>query len=336
MVQKNNQIIAVASGMQIINSFGSSVGQVRAPSEFTGDKVSYMASSIHEPPFLFPGLFMKFSAIDTTAIPSSRYITDWWLSLNLVAQGQIFTTHEISIDYRVHDGQESAVAPSRRKYFEAQVVLSRFIESEIFENFLRSLSDFEKIDFLNWLFANGPVYGDREFGSSLMLNLLLKTVDSMGDATESSRLLGTYAAHNGVFLREGEVRAFISKETPLSSDLPANFKLAAVEGSCGVLLRLLEADAGLDVLGPTFLVGCSHSRVSTRHTFNCGSAPQTFEHELEILISRITVDLERDGSFEFKLTPRERRLILNFRFAKGHLPKNLLSNLWQIFDRSGK
>ena len=127
IISNDNRLTAIAGSMRIIDSVGNRTGQVRNPLNLNEDKVENIARSLHQPPFLFPGLFIKFDAI-TMPLPNSRYIFDWWLSLNLICVGNTSTTKEIAIDYRVHKSQESTIAPSRRKYFEAQVVLWRFID----------------------------------------------------------------------------------------------------------------------------------------------------------------------------------------------------------------
>jgi hypothetical protein len=195
--------------MRIIDSKGNSTGQVREPLEYLGDRIQYLASSFHEPPFLFPGLFVNFRKI-VMPLPYSRYIFDWWLSLNLISLGEISSTSKISIDYRVHGDQESALAPTRRKYFEAQIILSRFIQDEVFQNFFSQLSEVDKLKFWKALAARGPIYGDIEYGRALMLPLTIMIADSMSDSTDSANLLGMFAAESGTFLRSGESNTLLS------------------------------------------------------------------------------------------------------------------------------
>jgi hypothetical protein len=335
LIKQNGNLTAIAASMRIIDSIGNPSGLLRYPREQTGDRVHYFATSLHEPPFLFPALFIKFSAI-SVPILNSRYVFDWWISLNLICLGDIVTIKEIALDYRVHQGQESAVAPSRRKFFEAQIMLSRFIQSEEFENFLVNITDVEKYNFWKSITLNGPVYGDSEFGSAIQLHLLLILSKSIQDAKLSADLIGMYAAHRGTFLREGEVRGLLGIEYPPSSSLAPNFRLTAAEGSCDVVLRLVEFEITPNDSAPSFLIGCTHTKSIAKFNLDCELNHDSAQNALDTLILKITNQLEYQGVFDFKITPVERKVILNLRRVKNKLPMKFFKFLRETFESSGK
>jgi hypothetical protein len=260
-------------------------------------------------------------------LPNSRFIFDWWLSLNLISLGSIASTPKISIDYRVHGEQESALAPSRRKYFEAQVILSRFIQDKVFQNFLSQLSDEDKLKFWKSLVARGPIYGDIEFGRALTFSLSIMIADSIRDATDSANLLGMFAAANGVFLRSGEPNAFLLAKY---SDIPApssNFRLTTVDGTCSDFNQFTTSMEYSDNELRSFSVGCQHSTSFAQFEVDCVLFKMSPETNLDLLIIQITEKLEMSGVLDFKVTPIERRIIGLLRSLKLFFPAHVIAIL---------
>ncbi len=335
IISNDNQLTALAGSMRIIDSVGNRTGQVRNPLNLAGDKVENLARSLHQPPFLFPALFIKFDAI-TMPLPNSRYIFDWWLSLNLICVGNTSTTKDIAIDYRIHKSQESTIAPSRRKYFEAQVVLWRFIDGHEFEAFLSHLSDNEKRRFWNEIYLSGPIYGDPEFGAALRLKLIVKLVDSMKDHTLAGLLLGEHAASVGTFLRSGEIGAWLNVSDSLVSIHAPNFDLAVAVGSCESIFRFAGTPHKPNSNGPSFLIGCIHSKVACDYLVDCAHCDESPEETLELLIVEITDSLEKNGSLDFKISNTERKLIDGLRRFKTRIPRGLIQGFRNSIERSGK
>lgn len=322
IIENNNELVALASSMRIIDSSGNSTGQFRNPSEFTGNRIQYLADSIHEPPFLFPGLYLKFNSVKAP-LPNSRYILDWWLSLNLITSGEICTTNEISIDYRVHNEQESAVAPNRRKYFEAQIVLSSFIQSQEFKNFISRVSNLEKLHFWRRIMSHSPVYGDVEFGRSVSLQILLKLTDWITDLDIACAVIGIYGARNGVYLREGETRSFVSLPSLEVESVAPNYRLKVAKGSCEVLYTLIDFEHPSDDTCPVFIIGCHHTKHTAKYTLDCSFEYKSINSVQDLLIRDITNQLEREGVFDFKITPIEQKVILKIRTIKRLLPNKI-------------
>jgi hypothetical protein len=326
LIGQDKELAAIASSMRIIDSTGHPTGQVREPLEYLGDRIQYLASSFHEPPFLFPGLFFNFRKI-VTPLPNSRYIFDWWLSLNLISLGTIAISSKISIDYRVHEDQESALAPNRRKYFEAQIILSRFIQDEVFQNLLSQLSKVDKFKFWKALAARGPIYGDVEYGGSIMLTLTIMIADSMSDSTDSANLLGMFAAESGIFLRSGESNTLLSHKYSNYSVSDGNFRVATAEGTCSKLVQLTKTMNFVDQESTSFTVGCQHSKTSAEFKVDCNLFEISPEGLLDSLIVQITENLELSGALDFKVTPIERRILSLLRSLKKYFPSYFVSTL---------
>lgn len=321
LIRSQKDLTAIASSMRIINSDGIPTGLTRMPLEFLGDRVTYLASSFHEPPFLFPGLFVNFSKV-AFPLPNSRYVFDWWLALNLISLGPVLSTSEVSIDYRVHADQESFLAPNRRKYFEAQVIFTRFIQGKDFQEFLIQLSDSEKFRFWKSLADRGPIYGDVEHGKALMLALTVMIADSMTDSTSSANLLGMFAGANGAFLRSGESKALLSSKYLDSTFLGSNFRLTTIDGTCSELVSFADSMEVVDDEAIHFTFGCQHSASTGQFKADCKLFQTSPESAIDLLVVQITEKLEMSGTFDFKITPAERRILELLRSLKLFLPSN--------------
>ena len=324
LIDERANLNAIASSMRIIDAEGKPTGQIRKPLEYHNDRVQYMASSFHEPPFLFPALFINFRKTNVV-VPHSRYIFDWWLSLFLISIGQIATTSKVSIDYRVHVDQESALAPNRRKFFEAQVVFSRFIQSDEFKNFLAELSDLDKLRFWKLIADRGPIYGDLEFGKPLMLPCSLSISDSMAEGSISLRLLGMFAAANGTFLGPGGANAFLLDKYSGVPTSGGNFRLMVAEGSCTQVSQLLDSTRMVDGELMDFIVGCRHASGKMQFIADCDLVSVFPQNVLDLLIVQMTNRLELDGVFDYKISPIERRIVSLLRSLKDLLPSKALS-----------
>ena len=324
LTKANPKLKTIASSMNLIDPEGVSMGRIRNPSYYSGDNIQYLASSLHEPPFLFPALFFRFNP-SLMPLPKSRYVFDWWLSLSLIQEESIMTTSEISINYRVHEDQESALAPSRRKIMEAYLVLTRFIQTDAFRSYVVSLSDESKLKFWKALAAETPIYGDTEFGMAMFYNLSLFLADSMEAPDLAVEILGSLAANSGTYLRAGELASFVAPNFIYLENTQPNFSISIVKGSCPQLAALSKSGKEGSFGLPTFKVGCRHSSTRSSFLVNCeiiGSSPgQVFD----TLIVQISQRMEDTGTLDFKITPIERNLLRIFRVIKSKMPRTLFS-----------
>ena len=325
-IKDNPTLVATAASMQVIDSAGRHSGEIRRPVEFDGSVTSYLAGALSEPPFLFPALFFKFAVVKGE-VPGSRYVFDWWLALNLIISGAIMTTKEVAIDYRVHDGQESALAPKRRKYFEAQIVFSRFIDSSILDGFLLGNSSNENLLFWSGLKKNKPIYQDQEFGNYILARLGEKLAGCTSDKLIANQILGDLASMNGVLLRRGEIRSLSPRTSDTTTVSFANFKLTSADNDCLNLNALILDSSANYEHGAKLVVGCEHSQCHYDFLTDCRVMSDDSAIWLDRLIVKITEEMELGGDLSFTLTPRERRLITITRNMKNRLPNALLNQL---------
>jgi glycosyltransferase involved in cell wall biosynthesis len=87
VLTNNNSLNAFAASGQVVNSKGILTGEVRLPA-ILGDlsDIEKTAQALFEPPFFWPCLFMRYSAVPEDVI-SSRFVFDWWVGLQLVLTG---------------------------------------------------------------------------------------------------------------------------------------------------------------------------------------------------------------------------------------------------------
>ena len=320
LTKANPQLTTIASSMNLIDSEGASMGRIRNPSEYSGDNIQYLASSLHEPPFLFPALFFRFNP-SLMPLPKTRYVFDWWLSLSLIQEGSMMTTPEISINYRVHKNQESALAPSRRKILEAYLVLTRFIQTDAFRNYVVSLSDENKLKFWKAIAAKTPIYGDTEFGMALFYYMSILIADSMETPEAAVEIFGSLAANRGTYLRAGELASFVAPNFASLDDTQPNFSISIARGSCPQITALSKSgkEKGSFEI-PTFKVGCRHSSSRSSFLVDCDLIVSSQGQVLDALIVQLTQRMENTGILDFKISPIERNLLRMFRVQKSKLP----------------
>jgi Glycosyl transferase family 2 len=333
-ISQNSNLVAIAASMQIIDSAGIVTGEVRQPTMWDSNSAQYLARAFHEPPFMFPSLFLKFNAIQD-AVPPSRFILDWWISLNLICRGDIATSTTPSLFYRVHPGQESSLAPNRRKYFEAQIIIGRFVDSELFVNSLKKISDEALLTFWVSLYSQQPIYGDAEFGRPLLTKIGLRAADIATDINTTNQILADLAAMNGVLLRSGEVKAFRHASVNSAHSSFGNFQLAIARESCAQLHKFLGVESQKTSGTLVFSVGCKHSNSEYQFFVPCDAPSMNPSDALDILISQITQNLESSGVLEFKITPIERKVVRSLRSLKKLVPYKFISFSKNRIHRAG-
>ncbi len=319
LTKANPQLNTIASSMNLIDSGGVSMGRIRNPSKYSGDNIQYLASSLHEPPFLFPALFFRFNP-SLMPLPKTRYVFDWWLSLSLIQEGLMMTTPEISINYRVHEDQESALAPSRRKILEAYLVLTRFIQTDAFRNYVDSLSEENKLKFWKAIATQTPIYGDTEFGMALFYYMSIFIADSMETPESAVEIFGSLAANRGTYLRAGELASFVAPNFASLDNTQPNFSISIARGSCPQITALSNSVKEGSFEIPTFKVGCRHSSSRSSFLVDCDLIVSSQGQLLDALIVEITQRMENTGILDFKITPIERNLLRVFRVLKSKLP----------------
>jgi hypothetical protein len=115
-----------------------------------------------------------------------------------------------------------------------------------------------------------------------------------------------------------------------------NFDLAVAVGSCESIFRFAGTPHKPNSNGPSFLIGCIHSKVACDYLVDCAHCDESPEETLELLIVEITDSLEKNGSLDFKISNTERKLIDGLRRFKTRIPRGLIQGFRNSIERSGK
>lgn len=330
-VKRNPELVGYATSAAVINDLGKLTGEVLTPSankyKSSADKV---AGALHEPPFHWPALFMRISKLPSE-VPTSRFAFDWWIELQLLIIGEVAVSSSIGIHYRAHEQQESALAPLRRKFLEDQIWIHRFIAGPEFSNWVASLADEEKIQFLNQVLGHKPIYGDEIFSAPIIL-MLVEVLDKSTNSIQlSAQMLGEYALSKGVFLREGEVKNILSYSGSVDKILKSNINLSCPRDACENLIAGVQTFQSASSIS-TIFVSCKHSkRHDAKLILDC-SRLFDGKHEInsDIIASEVTFLLERIDEFNLLLSSGERSLVTQLRKWKRHIPGIIVNLLKKI------
>ena len=323
-VNQNPKLVAFAASAEIMDLGGKLTGEILYPSvRRYQSKIQRVASALHEPPFLWPSLFLKVSKIPRP-VPNSRFAFDWWIGINLLVAGDVFVSESLGINYRVHTEQESFLAPHRRKYFEAQFWLDDFLHSEGFLAWVNSLSDSEKYYFLRSIMASKPIYGDINFSKSLIDTLVKTIMKSLNSPILEQEIMAMYAYENGVLLKDGELKNLVYGFQDISSKYPGNLKVQFNDDVCD-LIRLASDLLIGDTHALKLQISCAHSNESANSVvIDCGKLTQgKSDINADMIINMITSTFENQNRFNFTLTSGEREVIIVLRRWKSKLPPSL-------------
>ena len=258
IISESPNLNAVCFNMQDLDVSGKLTSTIRQPA-FEPDKNQdfQLASAFHEPAFLWPSLFINIKAIPAI-LPTSRYVFDWWIGIQLIIKGSIRLVNEVAVNYRVHPQQESNLATLRRKSFEASFWLIELIESDIFAFWLRSQSEKNLRDFWNQLSSQTPIYGNDQFGFVLQLSIAKKILRIKQPFSFAENIVSDLSAGNGIFLKKGDARNLLPDSFELSPNIKSNISVTIVEGSCQVVQDAAKyLSSGVD--GQSLVVACRHS-----------------------------------------------------------------------------
>lgn len=326
-LEGNPELVAFASSAILIDSFGRETGEIRPPAiDQLNCRAEIIARSLYEPPFFWPALFFRFSAIPKPVL-ISRFVHDWWIGLQLLTAGQIFTTSKIGVKYRVHWGQESFQTSNRRKYFEGYNMLTNFIKSREFENQIKKLSDTEKNKIIELCVNNKLLYSQSEYFISLMKDLTFKVTESLESASVRNEIFEKYILSAGVYTKRNDLKNLYTGSTPNSEDSPGNLSLCLSENVCEKLRnmnKIFNETAKVRVS-----ISCNHSRYNANSVLiNCDKFDTLNEVEISdsILVS-INEHAEKSGLLTFTLSPFEKAFIVIYRKLKVKSPKVLKKNL---------
>ena len=325
IVTKNPSIVAFAASADVIDEKSKRTGIALKPSiNQNYEEILKVAKAIHAPPFHWPSLFFRASKI-SSQIPNSRFVCDWWIGINLLMVGEVFITDTPAIKYRRHSEQESFLAPLRRKNFEALIWIEDLVRSHDFDIWLKSLSDLEKFTFWKYLQKFRPIYNDEIFGNILLANLFYIIKKSLNNSNLIEEITQDFAIQNGVFLLASATKNLIKQSDVSIESSFANFSIVKNGDNCSkVNLAIGKINYRLE--SPKFAIYCKHaSKLKNGIKIDCSKLKAgDIDFNLDFIITSLTNSLEKNGYFNFSITPNERLLVANFRRFKKILPSYFL------------
>jgi len=328
---KNTNLVAYSFSARLIDSDGDSRGElIRPPVLQSKGSLSQIAGAFHEPGFIWPALIFKISALKLK-IPSSRYAFDWCVGLALLTAGEIESTSQVGLSYRVHESQESAIAPLRRKFFEGSFWIAKFIESAEFELWISRISDEDRLEFWNEIQACKPIYGDEYFGRNIEFLLAMILLDKTSEIEYRDSIINKLAFNNGVLLKDSESQNFIETTKLFTTSARGNLALKLPNGACSDLkdaAKLLKGGNNALVIHAV----CQHSKPNRDLSYiNCSDFKFNAQQvNADLIVDQLTQRLEFDGKFNFSLTGSEKLVIENLRKFKYRIPIHIKDLLRRV------
>ena len=337
-LEENPLLNAFASSALLIDSFGKETGEIKSPAvNMITNPAEMIARSLNEPPFFWPSLFFRFSALPTPVL-ISRFAHDWWIGLHLVIKGQIQSTLNVGVKYRVHTGQESFQASNRRKFFEGYNMLTSFIKSPEFQQVLGSLSGLEKEKLIDLCNKTKPLYAQPEYFISLMKDLILSVIKASKSTSVNTKMSEKYVLSAGIYTKKYDLENIYTGLNLNTERSSGNFALFFAESVCKDLYSVKNFFN--ETATTKILVSCKHSKLSSGSILiNCDKF--TYLNEIEIsdsVLISINEHLENSGVLNFTVLPFEKALILFYRKFKLRFPKVFKKYLFNLkkFISGGK
>ena len=329
-LSNNSLLNAFSASAQIIDVNSEYTGEIRSPAIYAVDgQVEQVVQSLHEPPFLWPCLFLRITEIPNLAIYSG-FVFDWWVGLHLILKSQIKSTKSIGIKYRVHQKQASFQTTNRRKFFEGYNMLSTVINSDEFRQFLEALTILELKNFLALCIKIKPLYAQPEYYISLIKELFLNVAKTSNSNYLRNDISESYLLSAGVYTKRGDLEKIYDGLNLKVVDSIGNIKLSYCNGVCA---NLYSVKKFFNVISENIvMISCNHSKHIKDSIFiDCRKLEQLNEIEIcdSILIS-INTHLEDSGGLSFTITPFEKTLILFFRDLKINFPAEIKKYLLKL------
>jgi hypothetical protein len=287
-----------------------------------------LANAFFQPPFIWPALFFKKEFIDLNSC-QSRYAFDWWIGISLIAQGKILTTSEEILLYRNHDQQESNLATSSRKYFEAMVWLGRFCRSELFKKWVADQDEDSLLEFWAHIKKYGPVYGDERFGSFVLYQIAEELIAHSSSRIFAASVASDIAFLNHVYFKPNESWHISTKREQVS--WPGNVGLVSGTNLCRKILEIAEVINSSNSAN-LISICCMHSKSKFEGILvNCELlTSEKLEIKVDMLLSHISSKLDASDGSRAVLSPGEMLAIRIIRALMNKLPapgRNFLKQL---------
>jgi|694.fasta_scaffold45132_3 hypothetical protein len=334
-VASNPNLIAWSPVALVIDEQGFSTGEIRRASRLNNwDQVESLAEGLYEPPFHWPTLFFK---IDETPkdVPNSRYAFDWWIGLHLIICGEIGSSSEQGLLYRVHNKQESNLAPSRRKNYETLIIMEEFLLSRRFDDWFSKLNSGDVKRFWKLIIDKGPIYGENEFSIHVIRLVYSLITSSFNDSDLISTVQLDMAKLFGVLLGGGELKN-ISNRIDDDHLMRFNFSVTLNSSTCSKLIEAFSHFPKEKTI-PSIAFRCKHCRTFERSEilFDCDLLKTNKEKvDIDLVIKMITENYENSGILNFSLSPFEKNFVRLVRKIKKVIPYKIVKFInVQIFAK---
>lgn len=308
---------AVACSMNLIDSNGFKLGIVRTPTFAPNlTQVEMAAKAFNECPFLWPGLVIRSNALPIEST-NSRYVADWIIGLSLIFSKKVAVESRSLLNYRVHNGQESAISSMSRKNFEALLHFTDFVNGSTFSEWVVELSSEEIFSFFDLLTQYPPIYGDPIFSAEFVGVLTRRIADIRAEEAVHRKGLLTNAYAHQVLMTSNQLKFLISSADGIYSNIPeTNFAFHLAEDVC-VTLRELMLNHRSSL--PEINLYCNHSKKSRSGVHvDCSRAGADLIDEV---LYKCHGHLMASNKFNFSISPIEIKLIKTFRYLKRSSPK---------------
>jgi hypothetical protein len=240
--------------------------------------------------------------------------------LNLIASGDVVASPKCGIAYRVHSGQESALAPTRRKFLEAEIWISNFLITDVFQQFICKLKPAEVTSFWKSTREFSPIYQTSSFGYRVLNTVGAQIIRCHQNLDIREKIVGDLALLSGVLIKPGEFGAF---DNALSKSRASNFEFLIQPGSCSKILELApETNSTTGDLEKfnQFRIGCKHAIKGEFFPIPCYPESMNTVLMADLVINLITENLESQGILDFSISPNERQIIGVLRKFKSAMP----------------
>jgi len=310
---------AIAFNAECIDLQDHSLGRKLRPpiSDSHLTSIDELFSAFHQPPFVWPALILDFSLVPTPVF-QSRYVFDWWVSLQLIYQKRWIKIDQTLVKYRIHENQESQLMPDTRKRFEAMLMISDFMDHVKFEDKMAPFKQRQKDSVFKDL--DVPIYGDHLFGGFILWRILsLSNPDIRKWSSRIDYEILEWGRQLGVPLVTDEIPY---RDNPRTDDAPVltNFCVEVDKNCCNTVKELSReflSDSG-ERLGALKCLHSNDAKASVRNRIiDCNrlSALSDRRQRVAYLMKFILVSssLARGG---ISLSPREQKLVQLFRRFK--------------------
>jgi len=284
---------------------------------------------LHEPPFFWPCLFIRFTAIPEIVI-ASRFIFDWWVGLHIVLKGQIESTKSIGIKYRTHERQESFQTTSRRKYFEGYCMLAGVINSAPFNESLKLMTDSDLKTLISLCIDEKPLYGQQEYCNALIKDLTSNVIKIVKDNSLKNEIVEKYVLAAGIYTKINDLENIYTGLDLPNKKFEGNLALNFPQDICENLSKVEKLFNKND--SNKVNISCEHSRFKPENVFiNCKYFDELDDFEIaDMVLLAVSKHFENVGALNFTITPFERELIKFYRSSKLKIPSLIKKKLPQI------